>query len=215
MRPSSGARPQGAGRRARPAGLPARLRAGLRAGLRVGGARQGGSAPVELILILPFLLFIILLAFNSTRLMLVKQQVIVEARTTAWRGSLLGPGNGRSRCPPAFGAMLGAQPIWTDCAAQDDAAGPFLGRLNRGGYSAGLVADLRRQAALPHRIDARAYSLFSPSRGLGWPLRVESAHAVDAQPIWLHTEMPIGYDRYLNDVIDSDYIFPRFFPRVR
>ncbi|NCC26615.1 MAG: hypothetical protein EOM22_00305 [Gammaproteobacteria bacterium] len=171
-----------------------------------------------MILILPFFLLLILLAFNSTRLLVVKQHVLVEARTTAWRSAFFADPWGETRCVTSPGALIDGQPIWTDCTTSSADGSALLSRLEKDDHARGMLDAFREQAgakSLPQRVEVTAYSLFSPSHGLGWPLTVQATHAVDAQRVWERVDAPLGYDRYLDEVIDSDNIFSAFFPGLR
>jgi hypothetical protein len=174
---------------------------------------------VELVLMTPFLAFLALMAFNATRMLIIKQHVVVEARTTAWRGALFGGPWGRSRCPTNVAAALGGQRIFTTCDTDGSEAAQLLGRVERSGERArDLIRAMRSEAgaaAVPERVEINAFSVFVADRALGWPVLIENRHSVDAQAAWMREDLPIGYDRYLRRRIDSDYIFPDFFPRAR
>lgn len=195
------------------------MKTALRSAHSLPWRRSRGNAAVELVLMTPFLAFLALMAFNATRMLIVKQHVVVEARTTAWRGALFGGAWGRSRCPTNVAAALGEQRIFTTCDTDGSDAERFLGRVERsGGRARDLNQEMRSAAgsrAVPQRVEVSAFSLFVSDRALGWPVLIEHKHSVDAQAVWMREDLPIGYDRYLRRRIDSDHIFPDFFPRAR
>lgn len=179
--------------------------------------RAQGTASVEAVLLLPFLCVLTVLALYTTQLMLLKQENQIEARRTAWRHATLA-----AVCfsPPRtleYGDLLRRS-----CSTDKRSATQFLATLQRGGqekHKQELVRMLRT-AGIPGAVRATSYA----SQTFGRPERPAESwtrlvlvdhHTVDAMRHWERRDLPLGYDTYLKKVLNSDILFPDYFPKAR
>lgn len=174
---------------------------------------QRGVASVEAALALPLLVLMAVFAYDTARIMLIKQDVTVEARTAAWRNSLLD-----GQCVGGALGMVAGRSIGSQCSDDDNFGQSFISELQAGPKGQELMAELRAQVPdgrdYPAIHRGIAQGQFSPFfRGMG-QYTVMAQHSVDARKVWERVDMPVGYDHYLRDQVDSDVLFPDFFPNA-
>jgi len=204
--------------------------------------RQLGLASVEMVLVSPVILALLVLMIHMTRAMHIKQETVVNARTTAWRNALFETtclGLVQSRFGgevTAFG-FLGipsefmeididpglptAEGIATTCPSSPYGSGQEFLREMR---SAGTAYDKNNEltqvlnAGPPSVISGRGLSgyEFFPYLGDGQDesvgYTIETLHALDAAPVWESSDLPIGYDNFMKQELDSDKVYLNFFP---
>ena len=180
--------------------------------------RQHGSASVEAILVLPFVLVLAVLAVYTTHLMLLKRENQNEARLAAWRQSTF------SAVCLSLGRQMGHGELMNRyCSSDQQPATELLDTLERKGNHrkrAQALVQTIRESGIPGAVVATSRA----SRSFGRPetpaeywtrIAVINRYGVDAMRMWQRRDLPIGYDGYLNKVLDSKIIFSGYFPNVR
>lgn len=181
--------------------------------------KQKGIASVELVLIIPFMLLIFILTITSAKIMLLKQNNIVEARTMAWEKAMLDRDCTKPPQKKWDGQFLGVE-----CPADGGSgqhADQFLRFMEEGPnsrYQQVFTGKIKEGEDLPGIATATARSHYSliGNDTIGFvDLPMEDSHSVDASPaVWAREKFPIGYDDYLKRQLDSQLVFPDFFPRA-
>jgi hypothetical protein len=172
---------------------------------------------VEAVLVLPFLLVLVVLSVYSTKLMLLKKDSQTESRLTAWRHVTLSAVCWSLPRQLSHGDLLSRY-----CSTNDSPAQQFLDKTAHGQHAEHKrqMVQITRQASVPGAVTATTRA----SRAFGRPeapaqywtrLHLDERHGVDAMTRWQRQDLPIGYDRYLKRVLDSDTIFPHYFPKAR
>lgn len=185
--------------------------------------QQIGLASVEAVLILPLLLFIIAIMFTFTKAMMLKQEVIIEARTMAWRKSLFG------NVPCIDNETRNT--ISFVCSEDTNSGRLFLQSLVDAGTKKGSLkvdqvqkmVNVITDAQQPRIIAVLAKTQITPLANILQPFQISARYAVDRKVFWPQEELPLGYDEVLykefmhkdvNNDPGSSRLFPGFFPNV-
>jgi len=179
--------------------------------------RSAGQASIEAVLVMPLLLTLVILAENSARIMLFKEQAIISTRLAAWREARSGGMGGRCRETRPARTFGGSFEI-NGCPTADDDATRFLEDMDDSGNSEsrGAIRDVRG--------DPRPKVVTVDGSGGYWPFgperfaRVELTdhHTLSANRAWERKDLPIGYDRFLKRKLDDGReLFPNLFPKAR
>ena len=179
--------------------------------------RSAGQASIEAVLVMPLLLTLVILAENSARIMLFKEQAIISTRLAAWREARSGGMGGRCRETRPARSFGGSFEI-SGCPTDDDDATRFLKEMDRKGNSEskGVTRDVDS--------DPRPQVVAVDGSGGYWPFgperfaRVELTddHTLSANRAWEREDLPTGYDRFLKRKLkDGRKLFPKLFPKAR
>jgi hypothetical protein len=181
--------------------------------------RSAGQASIEAVLVMPLLLTLVILAENSARIMLFKEQAIISTRLAAWREARFGGTEGFGRCRATRPARsFGGSFAISGCPTADADATRFLKDMDRSGNSESRGANRDVSG------DPRPQVVTVDGSGGYWPfgperfarVELEDHHTLSANRAWEREDLPIGYDRFLKRKLDDGRkLFPNLFPRAR
>lgn len=163
---------------------------------------------------MPILLVLILVLMHVTRIMLVKMQVVDEARITAWEESLGTPSRSLNRFELTL--SLSGDPIISGSENLDDDQAGFLSRMRHAGERKYGSSSTLTQVleANDHGIlltSAKSFYVAHPKLER-WNFLIADNYAIVGTSIWKGEDMPIGYDNYMRSTLNSRVLFPRYFP---
>lgn len=177
--------------------------------------KQTGIASVEAVFLFPVILLLFLILLHITKAMMTNIDVINEARLIAWRevtGILEKP---RIFKPIAKG---GNQINTTQTHQSPPNAASLIDDMRTAGEkyfsdSKSLTKVLDgQQLGILVTTSSTEYRT-SVSR-LNWSFDVEKKYAIVGTPIWTAEDIPIGYDQYLKDSLNSKCLFTKMFPNA-
>lgn len=186
---------------------------------------QDGMASVEMVLIAPILLLFMVMMIHAARSMLLKEAVVIRARTDVWRAELLG-----LNCSQTYDSF-GGKKIDAECSyAPSTEKTNFVKKMRKEGLKfwnqdPGSLTKVLDNDNPNIRI-GQAETKYLPLSGRGPLVTISSQHAVVANPIWERSDMSgpipglkgvqkpltIGYDNYLKWKLNSTVLFPDYFP---
>ncbi len=194
-----------------------------------------GLATVELVLILPILLLFILLLLHITKAMMTNIDVINESRITAWRDAIgiisfdglrscsqidvdLGQDSqGINNMNPFLPTAKSGEKICTKKKFESLSNNDLISSMRTAGkkeYSdiQGLTSTINAQNNIAVFTSSAKY--YSSHAWLSLDLNVKKNYALVANAIWTTEDVPLGYDYYLKDKLDSKCLFTRMFPKA-
>lgn len=178
---------------------------------------QRGIASVEAVLLLPIVLLFIVVLLHVTKIHKTHNQTIVDSRFNAWR-EIAGV-RGFSILPTQV--AINGEPIDTTVRQKSsgDQDGLIEAMRNRGDqHYAGKSDDLTQVLEAQNHDMTLATSKVSyvGDRKLQhWKFDIQQRHAVVGTPIWSGEDLPIGYDNYLRNTLNSKLLFIDLFPCAR
>lgn len=174
--------------------------------------RQRGVAAVEAVLMMPFLLMLVILTVMTAQMLLIKSKNIASVRNAAWQNSLFGTAC-QQTAQPSNAGYYGE--IRSACGSDSTYTEARLQQLTQNSDTRSFTDTLRSAGDLPAISTATGYAQFQSG---AWPaFTMQSSYSVDAAPVWWdNSAIPLGYDRYLQQQLNSHYLLSgsAYFPRV-
>ena len=177
--------------------------------------KQTGVASVEAVFLFPIILLLFLIMLHITKAMMTNIDVTNEARLTAWRGTI---------------GVLEKPRIFEPVAKSGNTISSQQTHSNPQG-SKSLIDNMRTAGdkyisdskSLTNVLDGQQLGILvttstaeyktSASR-LNWSFDVIKKFAMVGTPIWTAEDVPIGYDQYLKDSLNSKCLFTKMFPNA-
>jgi hypothetical protein len=173
-----------------------------------------GIASTELVLFLPVFLVLMLIPIHITRMMHTRLETVADARTLASLPDYMrGPGSfdlDRTR--------YGEQKLKLAADGDPDRSWQVVEEMRSAGRSPGGFGDSSRLTRVLDGVElqfsqADSASLYLAHPKLKWgaiPVRGRAGLVHDS--IWLRETLPIGYDNFMHNRLDSQRMFNGFFP---
>lgn len=179
-----------------------------------GRGQQHGIASMELVLFLPIFLILLLIPIHLTGMFHVKLEVLADSRLLANLPAYMQGANSFDFDRTRYGFNK------LKVASRPEGNGQWrmVGRMRAAGRSPGNYArsdeltQVLGDAALRYS-RADADTVYQAHSELAWGLIPVSARAaVLRNPLWLRRDLPIGYDNFMHETLDSRRMFNDFFP---
>ena len=177
--------------------------------------KQSGVASVEAVFLFPIILLLFLILFHLTKAMMTNIDVINETRLTAWRETT---------------GILEAPRLFKPVAKSGNTISSKQTHVNP--PSSKSLIDNMRTAGERYFSDSRSLTKILDGQQLGilvttstseyktsasrlnWSFNVEHRFSIVGTPIWTAEDVPIGYDQYLKDSLNSKCLFTKIFPNA-
>ena len=181
-----------------------------------------GIASIEAVLFLPVFLVLILMLVHITKMMLIKQQVINEARLEGWSQSY----GIKSSVLAGISKIIGGDGISTSSKRQkpnkqkdllttirkEGETKYYQGHDKKRAYNASTLTQVMKNTDSTVLIAKASTAYTAHSKLEGWSFDITDQHAVVANRIWERSMLPIGYDNYMKQRLNSRVFFPRYLP---
>lgn len=183
---------------------------------RVPGA-QWGIASVEAVLLLPIILLFIVVLLHVTKILKTNNEAIVDSRYHAWR-EVIG-----LRDNPLLPGKKAINGEIIDTSVRHQGSGDQDGLISAmrsagddyyNGKSQQLTQVLQSQDH-DMLVASSEVEYFGDSKLKNWKFDIKQHYALVGTSIWTGEDLPIGYDNYLRNTLNSKILFTRLFPCAR